>query len=99
MAVRTCLCLFQLAPLTISKYQRQLFEILGADKTCVFLSLVAKMSDRFLEQPINIKFCVKIGKLSLEKKHGAFNMIPKINDKFYNGNNRKPRPKKPRISK
>jgi hypothetical protein len=29
--------------------------------TGVFLRLVAKMSDRFLEQGINIKFCVKLG--------------------------------------
>jgi hypothetical protein len=28
----------------------------------VFLSLVGKMSVRFLEQRINIKFCVKLGK-------------------------------------
>jgi hypothetical protein len=28
----------------------------------VFLRLVAEMRDRFLEQRINIKFCVKIGK-------------------------------------
>jgi hypothetical protein len=28
----------------------------------VCLHLVAKMSDRFLEQRINIKFCVKLGK-------------------------------------
>jgi hypothetical protein len=27
---------------------------------CVFIRLVAKMSDRFLEQRINIKFCVKL---------------------------------------
>jgi len=27
----------------------------------VFLGLVIKMSDRFLEQGINIKFCVKLG--------------------------------------
>jgi hypothetical protein len=27
----------------------------------VFFRLVAKMSDRFLEQRINIKFCVKLG--------------------------------------
>jgi hypothetical protein len=27
----------------------------------MFLRLVAKMSDRFLEQRINIKFCVKLG--------------------------------------
>jgi hypothetical protein len=39
-----------------------------------------KCVDRFLEQGINIKFCVK---LSLEMKHGAFNMIPKPNDKFF----------------
>jgi hypothetical protein len=28
----------------------------------LFVRLVAKMSDRFLEQEINIKFCVKLGK-------------------------------------
>jgi hypothetical protein len=40
---------------------RQLCGSGGADKTCVFLRLVVKMSDRFLEQRINIKFCVKLG--------------------------------------
>jgi hypothetical protein len=39
----------------------------------VFLCLVAKAGDRFSEQRINIKFYAK---LSLEKKHGAFNMFP-----------------------
>jgi len=29
---------------------------------CMFLCLVTKMSDKFLEQQINIKFCVKLGK-------------------------------------
>jgi hypothetical protein len=38
----------------------------GANKTCVFLRLVAKMSDWFLEQRINIKFCVKFGKNATE---------------------------------
>jgi hypothetical protein len=42
------------------------------------LRLVAKTSDRILEQRVNIKFCVK---MSLEIKHGAFNMIPKAGDK------------------
>jgi len=28
----------------------------------MFIRLVAKMSDRFLEQRINIKFCVKLGR-------------------------------------
>jgi hypothetical protein len=32
-----------------------------------------KMSGKFLEQQINIKFCVK---LSLEMKHGAFKYDP-----------------------
>jgi len=31
------------------------------DKTCVFLPLIAKMSDQFQEQWFNIKFCVKLG--------------------------------------
>jgi hypothetical protein len=34
----------------------------GADKTGVFLRLAVEMSDRFLEQRINIKFCVKLEK-------------------------------------
>jgi len=34
----------------------------GAEKTRVFLRVVAKMSDRFLEQRINMKFCAKLGK-------------------------------------
>jgi len=38
-----------------------LCESCGADKTCVFLRLVGEMSDRFLEQRINTKFCVKLG--------------------------------------
>jgi hypothetical protein len=29
---------------------------------CVFLHLVSDLSDRFLEQQINVKFCVKLGK-------------------------------------
>jgi hypothetical protein len=45
------------------------------------------MSDRFLEQQIKIKSCVK---LSLEMKHGAFNMIPKAKDEVSNGNRRHP---------
>jgi len=39
----------------------QLYGNCGADKTCVFLSLVAKMINRFLEQRISIKFRVKLG--------------------------------------
>jgi hypothetical protein len=54
----------------------------------VFLPLIAEMSDRFLEQQTNIKFCVK---LSLEMKHGAFNMTPKANAEVCNGNSRHPR--------
>jgi len=30
--------------------------------TCVFLCIVTKMRDQFLEQRININFCVKLGK-------------------------------------
>jgi hypothetical protein len=37
-----------------------LCESCGADKN-VFLRLVANISDEFLEQPINIIFCVKLG--------------------------------------
>jgi len=31
---------------------------------CVFLRFITKMKDQFLEQQINIKFCVKLGKNS-----------------------------------
>jgi hypothetical protein len=54
--------MFQLASITVSTYERQLCGNCGANKTCVFLRLVAKMSDRILEQGINIKFCVKLEK-------------------------------------
>jgi hypothetical protein len=40
-------------------------------KLCVFLCLV-KLSNRFLEQRINIKLGVKLGELSLEMEYGAF---------------------------
>jgi hypothetical protein len=32
----------------------------------VFLRLVTKMSDRYLEQRMNIKFCVKLGKNAID---------------------------------
>jgi len=51
----------------------------------VFLRLVAEMNDRFLEQQISIKFCMK---LSLQMKHGAFNMILKGDNEVYNGKSR-----------
>jgi len=31
-------------------------------KVCVFLCLITKVSNQFLEQQINIKFCVNLGK-------------------------------------
>jgi hypothetical protein len=34
----------------------------GNDKTCVSVGHVAKLSDRYLEQRIKTKFCVKLGK-------------------------------------
>jgi hypothetical protein len=40
------------------------------------------MRDWFSKQQINIKFCVKSRKLSLEMKHGAFSMIPKTDNKI-----------------
>jgi len=52
----------------------------------VFLHLFTNMSDQFLKQQINIKFCVILGKLLLKMKHSAFIMIPKANDKICNGN-------------
>jgi len=46
----------------ISMHQRHLYRSCGAGKTCVFLHFITKMSDQFLEQQNNIKFCVKFGK-------------------------------------
>jgi hypothetical protein len=54
----------------------------------MFLRLGAKVSDRFSEKRININFFFV--KLSLEMKHGAFNMIPKENTKVFNANIRHP---------
>jgi hypothetical protein len=54
--------MFQLAPFTISTHQHQFCGSCGVGKRVVFLRLVAKMSDRFLEKRIIIKFCVKLGK-------------------------------------
>jgi len=54
--------MFVLASGTISTNLRQLRASCDADKTCLFLRLVAKMSDRFPEQRIDIKYCVKLGK-------------------------------------
>jgi hypothetical protein len=83
--VKTCLCMFQLAPVTISTYERQLYGSCGVDSTCIFLRLVTNMSDRFLKQWIDIKFCVNLGR---RWKHGAFNMVPETNYKLCNGNTR-----------
>jgi hypothetical protein len=60
--VKMCLYMFQLAIITISMPWPRLYGSCDADKTCVFLRLVSEMSDTFLEQRINIKFCVKLGK-------------------------------------
>jgi hypothetical protein len=57
---------------------------------CVFLYLITKMSDRVLQQRINIKFCVKLGKLSQKMKHGAFNVNPKSKDKLCDRKSRHP---------
>jgi len=54
--------MFQLAPVTNSICQHQLYANCDADKTIVFLCLVPKINDRFLEHRINIKFCVKSGR-------------------------------------
>jgi hypothetical protein len=42
-------------------HEHQLCWRCGDDKTRVFLSLVAKMSDRFTDKRTNTKFCVKLG--------------------------------------
>jgi hypothetical protein len=47
--VMTCLCVFQLATVIISTHKPKLCVSCGADKTCVFLRLDTKMSDRFLK--------------------------------------------------
>jgi len=59
---KTCFCMLQLAPVTISKNEGQLCGSCGADKTCVLLYVVARMRDQFLGQQINIKYSVKLGK-------------------------------------
>jgi hypothetical protein len=41
-AVKTCLCMFQLAPFMISTHECRLCGSCGTDKTCVFLRLVTK---------------------------------------------------------
>jgi hypothetical protein len=45
--VQACLCMFHLAPITISSPKRQLY--CGTDKTDVFLHLVVKIRDLLLE--------------------------------------------------
>jgi hypothetical protein len=42
---------------TCTNYNLNACGSCGADKTRVFLRLVAEMNDRFLEQRINNKFC------------------------------------------
>jgi hypothetical protein len=55
-------------------------KLCGSDKMHVFLRLVTKMSDRFLEQRMNTKFCVKLGKnanetcVMLSEAHGGEDM-------------------------
>jgi hypothetical protein len=49
----------------------------------VFLRLVAKTCDQFLEQRIDITYCMKIEK-NAKNYHG--DMIPNSNDKVCNGN-------------
>jgi len=39
-----------------------LYGSCGTDKACVFLHLITKLGDQFLEQQLNIKFCEKLGK-------------------------------------
>jgi isochorismate hydrolase len=51
--------MFQLAPVTISKLNASCMGDVAMIRR-VFLCIVAKMRDRFLEQRINIKFCVKL---------------------------------------
>jgi hypothetical protein len=53
--------MFKIALGTMSTHKRQLCGSCGADKTFVFLTIVSKMSDQFLEQRIYIKFCLELG--------------------------------------
>jgi isochorismate hydrolase len=64
--------MFQLEPITISTHYWQLYGSYGADKTSAFLRLVAKMSGEFIEQRINIKFCVKLGKNASDNRAMLF---------------------------
>jgi hypothetical protein len=89
--------MFQLAPVLISTHWCQLYGSYIAEKTRVFLRLVAKTHDRFLEQQINITFFILYQKLSLGMRHGVFNMISKAKDTVCNGNSRSPRHSKSQI--
>jgi len=54
--------MFQLASVTITTHLRQLCGSCDADKTRVLLTFIAKISDRYLEQRIDITFCVNLRK-------------------------------------
>jgi hypothetical protein len=49
--------MFQLAPVISVHYVEVVVLI-----SCLFIHLITKMSSQFLEQRINVKFCVKLGK-------------------------------------
>jgi hypothetical protein len=52
--------MFRLASVTIQRISAKCMEV-AALKGRVFLCLVTKMSDRFLQSQLNNKFCVKFG--------------------------------------
>jgi hypothetical protein len=55
--IKTCLCMFQLAPVTIATHWHQLCASCGPDKTCVFVCLIAK-NEWSVFRATN---CVKLG--------------------------------------
>jgi hypothetical protein len=57
--VKTNPCIFQLPSVMISKHEHESCGSCGAYKKSVFPCLITEMSDWFLEQWINIIFCVK----------------------------------------
>jgi hypothetical protein len=85
-AVKTCLCMFQLEPVTISTHQRQLCVSCGIGKTCVSTS-------RYVDVCSDVSSQLKndfLSEMIMQMKHGAVNMISKANDKVCNVNSRHP---------
>jgi hypothetical protein len=83
--------MFQLAPVMISTINASCVEVVSLIR-CVCFCLVAKMSNKQKQQHVDIcsdlysQLIMSCQNLSLEVKHGAFNMILKANNKVCHGN-------------